>query len=905
MGERANSRPEPGGEGSGQGGWRYPGGRAPSLKSLPPRPSAGFLSRSHLALERILLAGMDVIEICAPHGFGKTSQLAQWYREAIVSGRQALWLSIDPRDDAARLVGILADAASRLTRDDVFLPSLVSWIGGCADPQQAVTAWLAEVALLPRETLLLIDDADLVSAQARPTLEYLVANAPANLRIAASLRPNGSFANSDLLASTPMMRITARELRLREEETVSLVRQLVGSGERGSDLDRFAVEVHAHAAGWPLGVRLAIAARLRSPDGSPTAHSLADIGNYMIANLVDRQSPEVAEMLVRAARFDPIHPDLLRAVLGPSCASDALATLAAESPVVIGDGVGGWFRLHPSARETLVARQASLPDATLRAEASLASAWYAEHGMLEEAAQQAELAGDAARAIELAETSVRQLLDLGRNGEIIGWLERLSPSEIAARPGFWAPAGWAVANTSRAEESRRFAEAIHNDPRSSEIERYEADLIYSAAAAHTDDHGQWDLLQQRWPSPPKGASQSQMLLHSVTLAHREIVSGRADIGRQRLVSPFADKGLPGAPAPVSLGFVEALRGLSYLWEGKPLIALDILRKGIETVEARMDRRTRVAVTLAALLAEAALATDNPAEAARLMSQRSFQVNREGIPEAVIAACTTLADLACDEGRQDRAIDRISSLLGEGVARGSPRMQAVAHFASARLHARHGRPHSAAQDADRAEALCNSQGDAVHPAIRQFCRLQACLARATADCSGSNVDRIALAEQAADRALDIATRLQRGADAARALFLRAEARKRLGNPAAAEDAAEAASICNAGGLQRLLAEFAASPSSNLREPPAVQAGGSGSGPVSGAETRPARYAGSLLTPREFDVVCHLASHMSNKEIAMAMGLGEETVKWHVKNLFQKLDGGDRKTVVRRARMLGII
>lgn len=899
MGERANTAGTAGGDGGQLGGYRQTAGRPTSLKSLPPRPSAGFLSRSHLALERILLAGMDVIEICAPHGFGKTSQLAQWYREAIVSGREALWLSIDPRDDSARLVGAMTDAASRLSRDNVFPPSFVTWIGGCADPHQAVTAWLAEIASLPRETLLLIDDADLVSPQARPTLEYLVANAPANLRIAASLRPNGSFANSDLFASIPMMRITARELRLSEEETVSLVRQLFGAGERGSDLDRFAVEVHAHAAGWPLGVRLAIAARLRSPNGSPTAHSLADIGSYMIANLVDRQSPDVSDMLVRAARFDPIHPDLLRAVMGPSSASDALAKLAAESPVVISDDAGGWFRLHPSARKTLVARQASLSEDTLRAEASLASNWYAERGMLEEAAQQAELAGNAARAIELAEASVRQLLDLGRNSEIIGWLERMSPAELSARRGFWAPAGWALANTSRAEEGRRFAEAIQNDQRSNEIERYEADLIYSAVAAHIDDHAKWDLLQQHWPSPPAGASPSQMMLHSVTMAHREIVSGRADTGRQRLVSPFAGNGMPGVPAPVSLGFVEALRGLSYLWEGRPLIALDILHKGLETVETRMDRRTRVAVTLAALLAEAALATDNLGEAARLLSQRSLQVNREGIPEAVIAACTTLADLACDEGRQDRAIDRISSLLGEGVARGSHRMQAAAYFASARLHARHGRPSSAAQDADRAEALCDSQDASVHPAIRQYCKLQACLARATADCKANNTDRLALAEQAADRALDIAARLQRSADMARALFLRAEVRRRLGNPAAAEDAAEAASVCSAGGLSRLHTEFAApsSPSARLRETSLHQ--------IPATEARPARYTGSLLTRREFDVVCHLASHMSNKEIAMAMGLGEETVKWHVKNLFQKLDSGDRKTVVRRARMLGIL
>jgi LuxR family maltose regulon positive regulatory protein len=37
----------------------------------------------------------------------------------------------------------------------------------------------------------------------------------------------------------------------------------------------------------------------------------------------------------------------------------------------------------------------------------------------------------------------------------------------------------------------------------------------------------------------------------------------------------------------------------------------------------------------------------------------------------------------------------------------------------------------------------------------------------------------------------------------------------------------------------------------------------------------------------------------------MDVGETTIKWHVKNLFFKLDAGTRKQVVQRARILGLI
>jgi LuxR family transcriptional regulator, maltose regulon positive regulatory protein len=61
----------------------------------------------------------------------------------------------------------------------------------------------------------------------------------------------------------------------------------------------------------------------------------------------------------------------------------------------------------------------------------------------------------------------------------------------------------------------------------------------------------------------------------------------------------------------------------------------------------------------------------------------------------------------------------------------------------------------------------------------------------------------------------------------------------------------------------------------------------------------------LTPKEREVLELLARNLSNKEVARAMQVGEETVKWHVKNLFAKLSADTRKQVVRRAQLLGLL
>jgi LuxR family maltose regulon positive regulatory protein len=50
---------------------------------------------------------------------------------------------------------------------------------------------------------------------------------------------------------------------------------------------------------------------------------------------------------------------------------------------------------------------------------------------------------------------------------------------------------------------------------------------------------------------------------------------------------------------------------------------------------------------------------------------------------------------------------------------------------------------------------------------------------------------------------------------------------------------------------------------------------------------------------------LARNLSNKEIGLTMNIHEDTVKWHVKNLFAKLSAGTRKQVVSRARLMGIL
>jgi DNA-binding NarL/FixJ family response regulator len=63
--------------------------------------------------------------------------------------------------------------------------------------------------------------------------------------------------------------------------------------------------------------------------------------------------------------------------------------------------------------------------------------------------------------------------------------------------------------------------------------------------------------------------------------------------------------------------------------------------------------------------------------------------------------------------------------------------------------------------------------------------------------------------------------------------------------------------------------------------------------------------SALTPRELDVLRHVARGMSNMEIAERLTLSEATVKTHVARIFAKLDLRDRAQAVVVAYETGLI
>jgi LuxR family maltose regulon positive regulatory protein len=71
-----------------------------------------------------------------------------------------------------------------------------------------------------------------------------------------------------------------------------------------------------------------------------------------------------------------------------------------------------------------------------------------------------------------------------------------------------------------------------------------------------------------------------------------------------------------------------------------------------------------------------------------------------------------------------------------------------------------------------------------------------------------------------------------------------------------------------------------------------------------EPRPT-HAVDALTARELEVLALLAQGLSNQQISARAQISLTTVKWHVKNIFAKLDVGTRVEALVRARALRLV
>lgn len=870
-----------------------------ALKTSPPRATKAFMARSRFLFSRIESNGATAVVLLAPAGFGKTAQLVQWRSEAPSRGALTFWLTADERDEPHRFVQGLAYAARELAGKRGFDATFMAWLDACNDPMSALTGWLAEVAGLSADVLLTIDDVERLPTSTRSeSLAYLLGNAPSNLFIALGVRPSGALAELGILNKTRVIQFTATELRFTQEETSKLVADALGN-RFTPDL---AIRLQELTEGWPLGVQMAVSALHTIADPQELLNTVAeDIRKYFIDILIDQQPIETQQMLVSMADFDVIHPELCKHSLGSKASLDELKRLNDESPLFIRAEGSEWMRFHPIAREALRERLLLQGPAERIAISRSAATWYAEHRLFQEAAHILRASGDKKGALEMASHCMREMVMQGRTAAVFEWIKSLDLEDLQNRADFLVPAAWSFAMSESPTDALPMVAHLLEIPQLSVEDQFEVDLIKSAIASYTDNFDLQAKATKNWQAPPLDARPQSIPVFWTAKAFEALFHGKPDQARMHFGKVARlDRSLTYTPA--AYGFVDSGMALSHMWEARYTLAEQVLRPALARAEDRMERRNPIACMIATLLAQTSWELGMAEDAKTLLALRLDVLERNGFPDALISAHCTLAAIANSEHRQDQALNILESLHTLGELRNVMRYKTSSLLEQVKLHLQYGRIDTAKQLANQLSFISKSQGKSNTTVATTLLEIQAELARAYIGLAEGGISQLTASLQASQAAISLCESIKRGPESIQAKAVRAKVLKRLNYADANSAMQEVVSLAQASGMVRFIQEL-----QNSTQDATLQSSDKSTAtPKPTFTAQESEIAGTaLLTGKERQVLLGLVRNLSNKEIAIASSVSEQTIKWHMKNLFSKLNAANRKHAVARAQLLGLI
>ena len=313
-------------------------------KVMLPDTVDGFVER--FALEsRCDLTQWRVTAINAPGGFGKTTLLAEACRRLLRRGHFVAWLSVDEDDGPNGLMTYLSFALveagvemldSRLTSEDV------------QRRDYRLNLLLHSIEMLGAHCVLALDDVHRIrNPDTMAVLNRLLQHAPPNLHVALAFR--GMPAGLDLATAIFQGRgvsITAEELRFDKPDIARFF---------GSKLSRAELaELTETSQGWPIA--LCIQRNVRDQRAS---HELAQeiTSNWIETRLWPGLSKQDQEFVLDIGLFEWIDPELVDASLGPGSAQRVQSIPALSGLLRSVGGESGSLALHPLVRQYCAAKR--------------------------------------------------------------------------------------------------------------------------------------------------------------------------------------------------------------------------------------------------------------------------------------------------------------------------------------------------------------------------------------------------------------------------------------------------------------------------------------------------------------------------------------------------------------------
>jgi LuxR family transcriptional regulator, maltose regulon positive regulatory protein len=364
------------------------------------RATPWLIDRGDLVAALDRAATRKVTIISAPAGSGKTSLLRAWASRPEQPRRLALLQVQRDQQDAQQFWLALLDTVRHATGAD-------SGAGPpAATPDFNAPAMagrvLSELADARGGVTLVIDDLhELTSPEALAQLARLLTGLPPQVHAVLTTRHDLRLGLHQLRLAGELAEIRAADLQFTERETSELLDASgIALSEAGAAL------LHQRTEGWAAGLRLAAISLAGHPDPerfvAEFSGSDRTVAEYLIAEMLERQPPDVQDLLLRTSLLDRVNGELADLLTGrPGSDRILLDLVDANAFVVPLDPERMWFRYHHLLADFL---RLDLRR-TLPAEVPLlhrrAAEWFIRQGQVVDAIRHTQAAGDWADAARL------------------------------------------------------------------------------------------------------------------------------------------------------------------------------------------------------------------------------------------------------------------------------------------------------------------------------------------------------------------------------------------------------------------------------------------------------------------------------------------------------------------------
>ncbi|MBO9695238.1 MAG: AAA family ATPase [Sphingopyxis sp.] len=885
-----------------------------STKFAPPRIGSRYIARTHLldALQRDRHCRLVLVSGSA--GFGKTILLAQWRQELLKDGSQVAWLSLnsDEKLFANFCMHVLAAVAQLgvAVQDQIALVS-----EGLAQVDDTVAAIVNNVAMLEEELYLILDDYHHVEDPwAHRFLQKLLEHSPPNLHIVLASRAVPPLAVAKLRVMGQVSEIECNDLPFNLAETRTFLDANVAGDRLAPDEIG---QIHDFTNGWPASLQLVSIMLKNRPETRATLPALAwqslDLQHYLSEDVVGHLPPEMSAFMEELSICRRFTASLAEAITRHPDAAGLIERIEEENLLIMraeSDSRSPWFRFHPLFAEYLASRLERRGSEATQELHSRASQWFAQRRLVIEAVRHATCAGKLDEAVAIIERTVPGSWKLSYLGPLLHLVDNLSLDAIAAHPRllFLGSLTMAMAGTpTRAEAwlTRLRESGTSSDRRHA----FKIALVEATIALQRDDSGQvLDILERH--GIDEGLSSFERYVYMMVLVPALGGAGRFEDAMRIIdLNP-----IPAAEANDDLAMrAEGCRTVMLLMMGRVAEAETLAAPRYLRSVAEHGRSSTCATLAAAGLADIYYELDRIDDARELLANRQHQLKTSS-PHLMTTSALCEARLELLQTSRASALAFLEAQASYYRSLGLDRPLAHIRAEQVRIYLAADEPKRAADLMPELDLLSGRAG--ADPGFATETRMIAALARARLALHLNDTDN---ALSVAKEARDLARSIGRGRHEIIIANVEALALDRAGRPddalallaeqmRAAADLGLIRSLVDEGGeLKALLQRLAEDGRLDKRSQAYLETliGHFGGQAGAAPESMGTAQSDTLLTPREIDILGLVAAGMSNKRIAIALGITLETVKWNLKNVFLKLGVSSRYDAMIWARRQNLI